>query len=57
MKKYSNMMLLLNSVGRVWEFPGGPVVRTWCFHCWGPSWGTMIPQATVGPKKKSGILS
>ena len=21
-----------------WEFPGGPVVRTWCFHCWGPVW-------------------
>ena len=19
-----------------WEFPGGPVVRTWCFHCQGP---------------------
>ena len=17
-----------------WELPGGPVVRTWCFHCW-----------------------
>ena len=18
------------------EFPSGPGVRTWCFHCWGP---------------------
>ena len=18
------------------EFPDNPVVRTWCFHCWGP---------------------
>ena len=36
MKKYSNMMLLLNSVGRVWEFPGGPVVRTWVLSLLGP---------------------
>ena len=32
------------------EFPGGPVVRTRCFHCGGPGsipgWGTKIPQAT-----------
>ena len=31
------------------EFPGGPVVRTWNFHCRGlgsiPAWGTKIPQA------------
>ena len=31
------------------EFPGGPVVRTWHFHCWGPGsipgWGTKIQQA------------
>ena len=26
--------LLLKSEGG--EFPGGPVVRTPCFHCWGP---------------------
>ena len=29
----------------VWEFPGGPVVKTQHFHCWGqgliPGWGTM----------------
>ena len=26
-------------VGDWWEFPGGPVVRTSCFHClWGPGW-------------------
>ena len=32
-----------------WEFPGGPVVRTWCSHCQALSsildWGTKIPQA------------
>ena len=31
------------------EFPGRPVVRTWCFHCRGPGstpdGGTKIPQA------------
>ena len=30
------------------EFPGGPVVRAWCFLCWGlgliPGQGTKIPQ-------------
>ena len=31
------------------EFPGGPVVRSWCFHCQGPGFspwsggGTKIP--------------
>ena len=39
------------------EFPGCPVVRTWCFHCCGPGSipgrGTKIPQATqCGQKKK-----
>ena len=36
------------------EFPGGLVVRTLCFHCWGsiPGHGK-IPQATqCGQKKK-----
>ena len=32
------------------EFPGGPVVRTWCFYRRGPGsipdWGTRIPLAT-----------
>ena len=31
------------------EFPGGLVVSTWCFHCWGhgliPDQRTKIPQA------------
>ena len=31
------------------EFPGGPVVMTWCFHCRGPGsipgQGTEIPEA------------
>ena len=35
----------------LWEFPGGPVVRTGCFHPGGlgsvPGWGT---QMLVGPK-------
>ena len=39
------------------EFPGGPVVRTLCFHCWGPGsilgWGTKTLQAVQwGQKKK-----
>ena len=36
-----------NIIGR--EFPGGPVVKTLCFHCWGlgsiPGGGTKILQA------------
>ena len=38
------------SVQPLWKtgkFPGGLVVRIWCFHCWGPGlisgWGTTIP--------------
>ena len=31
-----------------WEFPGGPVIRTWYFHCRGlgsiPGQGTKVPQ-------------
>ena len=43
------------------EFPGGPVVRTWCFHCHGPgsipSGGNKIWQAVQhGKKKKYSIL-
>ena len=39
------------------EFPGGPVVRTRSFHCWGPGsipgQGTKIPQAAqCGQEKK-----
>ena len=39
------------------EFPGGPVVRTLCFHCRGHGsihgWGTKILQAMQqGQKKK-----
>ena len=41
-----------------WEFPGGPVARTWCFHCWGPGsipgWGTKILQAVwLGQNKQN----
>ena len=49
----------------MWEFLGGPVVRTQCFHGvgwgWGglssiPGWGTKIPQPTwhgqIEKKKK-----
>ena len=39
-----------------WKFPGGPVVRTQCFHCWGsdliPGWGTKLLQATAHSQKK-----
>ena len=42
--------------GRPREFPGGPVLRTWCFHCWGLGsilgWGTKIPQASQCSQKK-----
>ena len=38
------------------EFPGGPGVRTWHFHCCGPGstpcWGTKIPQAARHSKKQ-----
>ena len=38
------------------EFPCGPAVRTWHFHCRGPGsvsgWGTKIPQARWYSKKK-----
>ena len=30
-----------------WEFPGGPVVRTRLFHCWGP--GSIPGQGTKMP--------
>ena len=40
-------IILLYRKDMFWEFPGGPVVRTLCFHCRGPSsipgWGTKIP--------------
>ena len=33
---------------QAWEFPGGPVVMTWCFHYWTlgsiPGWVSKIPQ-------------
>jgi len=39
------------------EFPGGQVVRTWHFQCWGlgsvPGWGAKITKdAWYGRKKK-----
>ena len=38
------------------KFPGSPVVRTQCFHCWGPGsipgWGTKIPEAVLHAAKK-----
>ena len=39
------------------DFPGGPVIKTPHFHCWGhgfnPWWGTKIPHvALCGQKKK-----
>ena len=26
----------------IWEFPGGPVVRTQCFHCLGPGVQSLV---------------
>ena len=38
------------------DLPGSPVVRTQCFHCWGPGLipgqGTKILQATWHSQKK-----
>ena len=47
----------MKKINKFWEFPGGPVVRTPCFHYRGtgltPGWGTKIPQAVrCGQKKK-----
>ena len=43
-----------------WEFPGGPVFRTPCFHWRGPSsipgQGTNIPQAMWHCQKKNEVL-
>ena len=45
---------------REWEFPGSPVVRTHCFHCWGPGFnpcsGSQVPTNHAeqpGKKKKN----
>ena len=40
------------------EFPGGPVVRTPCFHCWGPGVPSLVRElrshkpCSVAKKKK-----
>ena len=39
------------------EFPGGPVVRTPCFHCWGPRFrpcqeAKILKAALLGSKRK-----
>ena len=38
-----------------WESPGGPVVRTLCFHCWSPGsiprWGAEIQNPRMAEKK------
>ena len=40
------------------EFPGGPVVRTWCFYCWGqvqsPVREVRYWKLQCGQKKKKG---
>ena len=49
----SSESVVLNCVH--WEFPGGPVVRTQCFHCWDlgliPGQGAKILQATWHSKQ------
>ena len=41
----------------MWEFPGGPMVRTQRFHCWGPGsvpgWGIKTLQVTWHGQKKT----
>ena len=50
---------LLKKSPKTREFPGGLLVRIWCFHCCGlgsiPGWGTEIPQAVwcAPPPKKN----
>ena len=54
-------MLVLEKLFKVMiydgKFPGGPVVRTLCFHCWGlrfsPCQETKILQAVQHDQKKS----
>ena len=33
---YECSCVLIKFVYKTWEFPGGPVVKTQCFHCHGP---------------------
>ena len=48
-----------NKIQQDREFPGGPVVRTRCFHCQGPGLvpgrGTKIPRAVRRSQKKKKI--
>ena len=50
------MLILIHIQKVMTESPGGPVVRTWHFHCSGPGsipgWGTKILQATWWSQKK-----
>lgn len=45
---YISHTLLIWVKNSGWEFPGGPVARTWCFTVMGPGsvpdWGTEIPK-------------
>ena len=43
--------------GSEWDFPGGPVVRTLCFHCRGPRFdpwvgAKILPATQHGQKRK-----
>ena len=43
------------TIKKLWEFPGGPGVRTLCFHCQGfsPWWGNQDTKShTAKPEKK-----
>ena len=56
--KFNNQWIWIKSIW-VLEFPGGPTVRTWHFHCWGSGVQSLVgklrsPQAAWhGQKKKS----
>ena len=56
----SEVSFLTDKIESPREFPGGPVVRTWCFHCCGlgsmPGQGTEILQATWHGQKKKEVI-
>ena len=35
-------LVIQRKISRWWEFPGGPVVRTWRFHCCGPAFNPWL---------------
>ena len=44
------------NVNELEDFPGGPVVRTLCFHCRGTGWGIKIIQVKPHDAAKKIVL-